>query len=122
MSWLLPSKRSDRLSFPFGPSNTYSFSTFSQGSARRCVARASRLRVNAFSLVRNAFLTLIHFSCETTGWLSLFFDVFFAFAFMDSLLPPIHSTHWLNIEGRRAACQPPRRVPIDGGDDILPIG
>src|SRR5438270_212289 len=44
-SWLRPSNRSASVSLPFGPSKTYGFSIFTQGSAPRSRASSSRCRV-----------------------------------------------------------------------------
>src|SRR5260221_237793 len=68
MSWLLPAKRSASVSFPLGPSKTYSFSTFSHGSARRLQLSTSRSRVKAFSSARNFRRASTHLSCETMRW------------------------------------------------------
>src|SRR3984893_4493083 len=70
-SWLLPSKSSERVCFPFGPSKTYSFGTASQGSSRRCLLKSSRSRVNSFSFKRSAALAESHSSCPTMRWFSI---------------------------------------------------
>src|ERR1700674_986262 len=67
INWLLPSKRSARVSFPLGPSNTYCFSTFSHGSSRRCRLNSSRNLVNSFSFLSNSFRDSIHSFGETTS-------------------------------------------------------
>ena len=54
------------LSYTFGPSKTYSLSTFSHGSSRRLRLSASRSRVKAFSSARNFRRASTHLSCETT--------------------------------------------------------
>src|SRR5579864_3973760 len=66
MSWLRPSNRSARVSFPCAPSNTYCFSTFSQGSSRRCRLSSSRNLVNSFSLRRNSLRAATHSAGDTT--------------------------------------------------------
>src|SRR5262245_56643527 len=50
---------------PSGVSNTYSVSTFTQGSARRSAATRSRMRVSAFSLLRCALRAASHSSWDT---------------------------------------------------------
>ena len=50
---------------PLGPSNTYSFSTFSIGSSRRACLSASRWRVNSFSLASSFLRAGSHSSCAT---------------------------------------------------------
>src|ERR1035438_5615416 len=65
MSWLRPSKRPASVSLPLGPSKTYCFSTFSQGSSRRCRLSSSRNRVNSFSFVRYSLRAASHSACET---------------------------------------------------------
>src|ERR1017187_1238172 len=66
ISWLRFSNSSARVTFPFGPSKTYCFSTFSQGSARRCRLRSSRNRVNSFSLARCSLRAISHSLRDTT--------------------------------------------------------
>src|SRR6266566_1533910 len=66
ISWLLPSKRSASVSLPFWPSNTYSFSTLSHGSSRRCRLSSLRSRVNSFSLPNSSFRAASHSACDTT--------------------------------------------------------
>src|ERR1700722_4137947 len=67
INWLRPAKRSASVSLPLGPSNRYCFSTFSQGSSRRCRLRSSRSLVNSFSLRSNALRRAIHCCGETTS-------------------------------------------------------
>src|ERR1700677_3618057 len=67
INWLRPAKRSARVSLPLGPSNRYCFSTFSQGSSRRCRLRSSRSLVNSFSLRSNSLRRAIHCCGETTS-------------------------------------------------------
>src|SRR5262249_37455723 len=50
---------------PSAPSKTYSFSTFTHGSARRSSLSWSRCRVNSFSLARSRRRAASHSSCET---------------------------------------------------------
>ena len=64
-SWLRPSNRSASVSLPFGPSKTYGFSIFTQGSARRSRASSSRCRVSAFSFASSASRAFVHSSCDT---------------------------------------------------------
>src|ERR1700677_2111428 len=66
MSWLRPSKRSASVALPAVESNSYRFSTFSQGRARRCLLISSRRWVNSFSLRRNSVRPASHSACETT--------------------------------------------------------
>src|SRR3970040_2257762 len=68
MSWLFPSKRSDRLCLPRGPSNTYALSTLTQGSWRRSALNRSRSRVNSFSLARCSRRAASHSCRDTTLW------------------------------------------------------
>src|SRR5262245_40900306 len=67
ISWRRPSNRSSRLAFPFGPSNTYSFSTACHGIRRRSAASASRARVTAFSFTSSCCRADSHSSGETIG-------------------------------------------------------
>src|SRR4029077_8790641 len=60
-----PSNRSSRLALPFGPSNSYSFSTASHGIRRRSAASASRARVNSFSFTSSCWRAASH-SCGDT--------------------------------------------------------
>src|ERR1700722_18422225 len=64
-SWLRPSKRSARVTLPLVASNSYRFSTFSQGSARRWRLNSSRRRVTSFSLRRTSLRAASHSACET---------------------------------------------------------
>src|SRR6516164_1462482 len=64
---LRPSNRSSRLILPRGPSNSYFFSTATQGIRRRSAASASRERVKAFSLTRSWWRTASHSRCDTIG-------------------------------------------------------
>src|SRR5260370_41409145 len=66
MSWLLPPNRSASVSLPFGPSKTYFFSTFSQGSSRRCRLSSSRSRENSFSFFKSSFRAASHSAAATT--------------------------------------------------------
>src|ERR1700735_4248438 len=66
MSWLRPANRSDNVCFPFGPSKTYSFLTFSQGNSRRRRLSSSRRWVNSLSLRRSSFLAVSHSAGSTT--------------------------------------------------------
>ena len=54
MSWLLLPNSSASVFFPAGVSNTYSFSTFTQGNSRRSAFTMSRMCVSAFSFLRCA--------------------------------------------------------------------
>jgi hypothetical protein len=51
---------------PLVESNSYRFSTFSHGRARRWRLNASRCRLNSFSLLRNSLRAASHSACETT--------------------------------------------------------
>src|SRR5208283_4352473 len=62
-----PPNRSASVTLPCGPSNTYSFSTFSQGNSRRCRLSSSRNFVNYFSFRRNSFRLAIHSLGDTTS-------------------------------------------------------
>src|SRR5260370_20746092 len=66
MSWLLPPNRSASVSLPFGPSKTYFFSTFSQGSSRRCRLSSSRTRENSFSFFNSSLRAASHAAGGTT--------------------------------------------------------
>src|SRR6266705_2986684 len=66
MSWLLPANKSASDTLPVGPSKTYSFSTLTQGSWRRCRFIASRSFENFFSFTRSFLRAAIHSFCETT--------------------------------------------------------
>jgi hypothetical protein len=66
MSWLRPWKRSASVSFPFGPSNTYFFSTFSHGNSRRARLSSSRNRVNSFSFFSSSFRAATHSAGDAT--------------------------------------------------------
>src|SRR5262249_22295276 len=59
--------RSSRLALPFGPSNSYFFSTVSHGIRRRSAAIASRARVKAFSFTRSCWRAASHSCGDTTG-------------------------------------------------------
>src|SRR5437899_4224431 len=71
ISWLLPPKRSASVSLPRGPSNTYVFTTFSQGSSRRCLLSSSRSRVNSFSFFKNSMRAASHAAGGTTFGFSI---------------------------------------------------
>src|SRR5215471_2194925 len=64
---LRPSNKSSRLTLPFGPSNSYFFSTATHGIRRRSAASASRERVKAFSLTRSCCRAASHSCCDTIG-------------------------------------------------------
>src|SRR5439155_8415285 len=66
MSWLFVPNNWASVSLPFGPTNTYGLSTFTQGSWRRCRLSSSRSRVNSFSFSRSVFRAESHCSRETT--------------------------------------------------------
>src|SRR5690349_12349394 len=66
MSWLLPPNNSASVTLPAGPSNTYSFSIFTQGSLRRSRFKASRSFENFFSFPRSFLRAASHSVCETT--------------------------------------------------------
>src|SRR3984885_4571283 len=61
------SNKSSRLTLPWGPSNSYFFSTDIQGIGRRSAASASRERVNAFSFTRSCWRAVSHSCCDTIG-------------------------------------------------------
>jgi hypothetical protein len=67
INWLRPSKRSARVSLQSGPSNTYSFSTLTHGSARRPELSASCARVRSFSLASNFFRAASHSVLDKTS-------------------------------------------------------
>src|SRR6516165_8495665 len=75
ISWLLPSNRSASVCLPLGPSNTYFFSIFSQGSSRRRLLISSRSRVSSFSFFSNSTLADCHFSASTTSCLIAVFVI-----------------------------------------------
>src|SRR5215471_7878493 len=77
MSWLRPAKRSASVSFPFGVSNTYFFSTLTHGNSRRSALSLSRSRVNSFSFFRCYLRAASHSSCDTTFRGSIFFLLLF---------------------------------------------
>src|SRR6266567_2147681 len=66
MSCRRPSNRSSRLALPWGPLNSYSFSTASHGIRRRSAASASRVWVNSFSLTSSCWRAASHSSGDTT--------------------------------------------------------
>src|SRR2546426_913075 len=66
MSWLLPPNKSASVTLPVGPLKTYSFSTLTQGSLRRCRFNASRSFENFFSFSRSLLRAPSHSCCETT--------------------------------------------------------
>src|SRR5689334_639005 len=70
ISWLLPSKRSASVFLSLGESNTYSFSTLTQGSWWRSAAIASRSHVSCFSLTSSFLRAASHSSRDTTFGLS----------------------------------------------------
>src|SRR5467141_1131845 len=79
ISWLFPPKRSPSDSFPPGPSKTYFFSTFSQGSSRRSRLNWSRSRVNSFSFIKSSLRAASHSACDTIlGRSTLLFIAAFA--------------------------------------------
>src|SRR3954462_10957702 len=65
-SWLLPWNRSANFSLPEGPSKTYSFSIFTQGSLRRWRFNWSCSLENFFSLSSSFLRAASHCFCETT--------------------------------------------------------
>src|SRR5579863_1594464 len=67
INWRRPSNKSNRLTLPFGPSNTYVFSTSTHGILRRSAASASRERVNAFSFTSICWRAASHSCADTTG-------------------------------------------------------
>src|SRR5437870_6576018 len=71
-SWLRRTKRSASVSLPFGPSKTYSFSTLTQGSARRSAASRSRSRVSSFSFASSALRAVSQSSRETISFGRMF--------------------------------------------------
>src|ERR1700730_4676318 len=71
INWLRSSNRSAKVSFPPGPSNTYLFSTRSQGNSRRCRLISSRSRVNSFSLVSSALRAATHCAGDVTFGFSI---------------------------------------------------
>jgi hypothetical protein len=64
---LQPPNNPASVTVPRGPSNTYSFSTRTMGSRRRCAFSASCLRVCSFSCASRSFLAASHCSRETTS-------------------------------------------------------
>src|SRR5207249_84748 len=65
-SWLLPRNKSASVTLPVGPSKTYSFSTLTQGSLRRCRFNASRSFESFFSFTRSFLRATSHTFCDTT--------------------------------------------------------
>src|SRR5215510_12321505 len=61
-----PSNRSSKHALPFGPSNSYFFSTATHGIRRRSAASASRARVNSFSFTRSFCRAASHSFGDTT--------------------------------------------------------
>src|SRR4029450_9139223 len=86
MSWRRPSKRSSRLALPSAASNSYSFSTASQGIRRRSAASASRARVNSFSLTSSSARAAADSSGDTIGGV-----------FIADLLPVVVPGHCLPV-------------------------
>src|SRR2546427_6276106 len=66
MSWLLPPNKSASITWPVGPSKTYSFWILTQGNLRRCRFNSSRSFENFFSLTRSFLRATSHSFCETT--------------------------------------------------------
>src|ERR1700692_4302682 len=71
INWLRPSNRSANVSFPPDPSNTYLFSTRSQGNSRRSRLISSRSRVNSFSLFSSALRAATHCAGDVTFGFSI---------------------------------------------------
>src|SRR5262249_19880732 len=72
-----PRNRSASFTRPCGESNSYSFSTLTQGRAWRFSASASRFRVSSFSSASSFCLSAIHCSrvttrCMGTSWIRRF--------------------------------------------------
>src|SRR5580692_3086452 len=72
-SWLRPLNSCASVTFPAGPSKTYSFSTRTQGNARCSALSWSRNFVNAFSLASKAVRAVRHSLRETTRCASAVF-------------------------------------------------
>src|SRR5262249_8041785 len=62
-----PSNRSSRLTLPWGPSNSYAFSTAIHGIRRRSAARASRARIRVFSFTSICWRAASQASGDTIG-------------------------------------------------------
>src|SRR5437667_6101292 len=88
-----PSNRSSRLALPWGPLNSYSFSTASHGIRRHSAASASRAWVNSFSLTSSCWRAASHSSGDTTfgSFMPLFlfmsFSLFVSFFLFLIFLP-----------------------------------
>src|SRR5215472_12463113 len=67
ITWRRPSNKSNRLTLPLGPSNSYFFSTAIHGIRRRSAASASRERVKAFSFTRSCWRAASHSCGDTIG-------------------------------------------------------
>src|SRR6266481_889135 len=66
MSWLLPQNKLARVVLPSGPSKTYSFSTLTKGSFRRCLFNSSRSFENFFSFTSSFLRAESQSFCATT--------------------------------------------------------
>src|SRR5260370_32781652 len=65
ISWLRPSNRSIKATWPPGSSNTYPFSPFSHGSPCRSRVNSSRIREKSFSFFSSSLRAATHSSWET---------------------------------------------------------
>src|SRR5216684_1925038 len=97
-----PSNRSSRLTLPFGPSNSYFFSTTIHGMRRRSAASASRERVKAFSFTSICWRAASHSCCDTIGGVfiarypfpcSLSLSLLVAISFLLFFLKQTETTH-----------------------------
>src|ERR1700686_1227005 len=92
---------SSRLTLPFGPSNSYFFSTAIHGIRRRSAASASRERVKAFSFTRSCCCAVSHSCFDTIGGVfiaicrfgfSLFLSLLVALSFLLYFLKQTETT------------------------------
>src|SRR5215472_17465260 len=67
INWRRPSNKSNRLTLPLGPSNSYFFPTGIHGIRRRSAASASLERVKAFSFTRSCWRAASHSCGDTIG-------------------------------------------------------
>src|SRR2546421_3086968 len=98
MSWLLPQNKSPSVTLPLGPSKTYSFSTLTQGSLRRCRFNSSRSFENFFSFTRSFLRAASHSFCGTTLRFSipravLILGIIFSFGFFVSYILAAEPSH-----------------------------
>src|SRR5215471_15654597 len=118
---LRPSNKSSRVTLPWGPSNSYFFSTAIHGIRRRSAASASRERVRVFSFMRSCCCAASHSCRDTTAGVfiaicpfccSLFLSLLVAMSF---LLCFLEQSETPRSEKLSELCRcPPTQNPRDG--------